>query len=527
MRIGIDIGSSSIKVAWGTTPLRGAARWRAASLPRKPSETPEQLADSLRRLLTPLQRARYSAPVILAVSHSHVRTMTVQATSVQQLPRAVQERLPMLFPFDPSRCRSQYRLLGSPGSITASMRLQLAAGDVELMQRDLQPCWRVGWVPTHACAAATALAALAAAQGVGQRDPTLLLELGARRAIISILVGGEVIFAREAAFGSDDLTEALTSQIMVGQEQVRLSWEQAERLKCQAGVPDAMVAAAGGESPPAGEGAAEWNSPLPQETYHALLQPILEQWLDEIHRTIAAGLQDVPDAEPRIALLSGGGSQLSGLDRWLNRQLGLDVRRLSVQPMLGENQPAFSTVCGLLASDRSTMLNLLPEPWRAARRLIHALRMVAVSLLLLVALIWAGRLLVRDQQRAVSAARNALASQWEGFKPVRTLSQAVETHERLVETLAHRPGIPPGWLKRLAQGFPDAIRLTELSVQGEGLIVMKGQAQAREQSPEASVSELVMWLSQAGVCTDVRLDSNERNVNDATLVDVNLTCHRL
>jgi hypothetical protein len=470
----------------------------------------------------------------------------------------VQERLPPLFPFEPTRCRSHYRLLSRQSSNGAlGCVLQVAACDLEALNRDLAAFWRIGWIPSFACPTALSLGALLSAQGpLAEKEPVLVVELGAGHSTLAIAANRQIVFARDVALGSDYLTEALTCQVMVGRESLQLSWEQAERLKCEVGIPEADSTV----QPLEGR--------LPLQRYHAMLQPALEQWLGEIQRTMAFGIQSLPEAVPQTVLLCGGGSQLAGLERWLSQQLGLPVESLTLQPILGEDLPAFAVTCGLLvvegasrqplrpsSAPRLTVgpglqpprpcppcvsrgrrgedgaeplagVNLLPEKTLKTRRLIRAARITIKGLIVAVMGVWLGIGAMALKLRPAQGQLATLEQRWKRLEPVTALAEAVATHATLLETLSGTQGVSAQWLKRLAEDFPHPVRLTELSISAGGEVRAAGQAQAREQSPEAYVSELAIWLEQVGLCQDVRLGSTQRKPHDPELVDFSLTCQR-
>jgi len=323
--------------------------------------------------------------------------------------------------------------------------------------------------------------------------------------------------------GSDDLTEALTNRVMVGQDSLQLSWEDAERLKCSVGIPNGLGESAQrvADAPGAVEGGR-----LPLATYSALIQPVLEQWLGEIQRTLAFSVQETPEAAPKTMLLCGGGSQLQGLDRWMTQHLSLPIRRLSVQSLLGEDRPAFAVACGLLLADREARLNLLPEQHVRVRRVIRTERAAIKALLLMVLGVWVGIGGLAVQRTRLMRRLVPLEQRWQVFEPVTTLRQSVVTHATLLNTLTGTQGALTTWLGMLAEGFPNPVRLTELTVGQGGEVHMVGHAQPRDQTPEAYVSELAMWLEHNQLCRSVHLGSSQRSTRNAELVDFDLTCQR-
>ena len=517
----IDLGSRALKVVWAAAH-RDAVTWHAEQRPRHPEEPAELLARKLADLLSPLQRRRFDIPVLLAVPQAHVRVLTIEAPRDRDLTAAIRERIPKLFPFELARCRYQYRVVArqaAPGARRCTV--QVAACDLERLRRDADLLERIGWIPSAAFPAALALGSLARAQGRGE-GAVFLLDVSAARSVLAVAVDGQVVFSREVSLGTDDLTNTLMAEIAVGEQALQLSREQAESLRDRVGLlPPETV-----------PGAVE--CPLPLSVYRAMLQPVLEQWLEEVQRTVRFA-----EAAPKRLLLSGDGSELAGFDRWLEQQLGMPVERLTPLELRDAGRPpapsagAFAVPYGLLMNGGSPRArgaraaadpNLLPARSLQHRRLIRTERLMTGGLLVTLAVVWLAAFAVLHRTRPLQRQLAPLERRWQAFEPVRTLLQAVVARTKLIGALEGSRAVTVDWFKRLANGFPNPIRLTELSVEAGGAVSLEGQAQAREQTSEAYLSELAIWLPAEQVCDEVLLGSSQRNAQVAGLVDFSLTC---
>ncbi len=86
-------------------------------------------------------------------------------------------------------------------------------------------------------------------------------------------------------------------------------------------------------------------------------------------------------------------------------------------------------------------------------------------------------------------------------------------------------GIPVSWFRHLTEGFPNPVHLTQLTINSaKHDVSMRGEAQEREQSPEAHVSELALWLEQVSLCRGVQLGSTHRASANGNLVEFSLSC---
>ena len=128
------------------------------------------------------------------------------------------------------------------------------------------------------------------------------------------------------------------------------------------------------------------------------------------------------------------------------------------------------------------------------------------------------------KRQAVSHELTALASRWAEAKPVVELQADLTAHTQLVQRLMVQGGVPLEWFSRLSRDFPNPVRLVRLSAQAKGEIHLDGEAQEREQTAEAYVSELGLWLERTHVCRQVSLGSTGRATEHDTTVKFSFTC---
>ena len=184
IRIGIELGSRSIKVVWTKDSEAQAPQWHCDQRSRHASDGPEHIRQALLDLLAPLKRLRYRARVSLAAPQSHLRILNLQVPSLKEIPKALYDQMSGLFPFDPAQSQFCYRVITQrPVDHRLDCTLQAAACDARILRQDVADLWRAGWVPSHVHPMAHALAALAQAQGQLDGDPILIFDIGARRSV--------------------------------------------------------------------------------------------------------------------------------------------------------------------------------------------------------------------------------------------------------------------------------------------------------------------------------------------------------
>jgi Tfp pilus assembly PilM family ATPase len=508
--IGLEVDRAHVRAVCRLHRAGGHTQWRYAQAPRSGGA----LADDLARLLRPWRRWRLRAHVVLAAPEGTVRLVTVTSPDPRGAAQALQQQLPALLPFETARVqirfqvRRQQRVDGRYESLFA-----VAACERQSLQEAVEALWRAGWPVAGVAPAGLALAGAAQALGALAGPTAMLLDVGGRRSTLVSLEGEELAYARDVPLGVDHLRDALMGGVSAGHQQVQLSRPEADAVLQQAGIPAL-------ETP-----AAELRG-MPAPTYLALVQPILEQLAEEVRRTMTFASRTTTATAPTRLLLSGEGLRLPGFERWLGRQLGVPVERLSAAPLVGADGEAAALVCGLAARPQDGALNLTPPTAQQRRQALRGLAMGWRLLAVAAGLVWL--LTARVQQDAQAAAhhRRQVAAAWAERQPVVALRAALAAQDETERGLLGPSPVTVEWLHRLSEGFPDPVRLSQLTLGERQRVDMVGEAQAREQAAEAYVSELALWLEQGGLCRGVRQDSSRRTQGQEQLVGFGLTCQR-
>lgn len=161
----------------------------------------------------------------------------------------------------------------------------------------------------------------------GDKTPTLVVDIGARSTAITVVDQSRVKYTGQTDFASNSLTQAVSSGL-------HINTRRAEILKKQQG-----LLGAGGEY-----------------ELSTLIQPFLDAIIEETKRV--KNIYET-DYEGRIekVLLSGGGANLLGLEKYFSDQIGLPVSKGNpfarilyppeIEPVIGELGGVFSVAIGL------------------------------------------------------------------------------------------------------------------------------------------------------------------------------------
>ncbi|MFO0984946.1 MAG: pilus assembly protein PilM [Planctomycetota bacterium] len=272
---------------------------------------------------------------------------------------------------------TDFNLLPSVSELTADDTVLLAVAkeallttvDESLASARLKP---TGYVP-NSVAVFNAFAKL----GPATEGTTLLLNLGAKNSDVAILRGTDLIFARNISTGSDVFNDALMAQFNV-------KYEKAEKLKLE------MANAAPRD---------QRKNLSPQEEKVALA---IEGAVGQIFALIQSTLMycksslKLQDISPDRLYITGGGSRLKGLDRYLGAQFGVPVEVFNPLPevatgeaselaeQLGPDATAALGLAIMACSTDTYSLEIVPESVRKKREFArrHGFSIAAVALVL-------------------------------------------------------------------------------------------------------------------------------------------------
>jgi general secretion pathway protein L len=488
--IGLDIGSSSIKLVELRQSLRAVEVARVAAVPVPPGAAPlDLLGEAVETLGLAGER------VITAIPGDRVsrRTIRFPFRERRRIGQAVPFEVESETPFDLDQVFVDWDLVADRGTSTEVVATVVPRSEVA----DRLEALRAAGVETRVLEVeGLALANLVSLLPLpGTR---LLVDLGHRKTTLCLLVDGVARAARTLPLGSRALTEAIVREQGV-------EWEEAERRKCRDGIlgPDLAPAS-------------------------AAIERALGRLVRDLVRSVG-GFESALGMPPEKAIdeitLLGGGARLQRIDEYLGAQLGIRTARLAVGPGPGTGAflaagdplrfaPALALALRgtLRPRTRSNFLQGEFAPRLDVRRIGRQLRSTTVLAAIAVALglTTAVTSYVLESRRA-SALEGRLAAIWtqaEPGKPVPDdVPRALEVALRDAQQRADFLGIYGGHLSaldllsELSKLVPKdlAVVLEELSIDGQ---VVRFRAHT---SSFAAVDQLKAALAKFPSFGDIRV----------------------
>jgi type IV pilus assembly protein PilM len=336
--VGVDIGSSSIKVAQLKESRKGYGLVRLGYAPLPPQAIVDGHVMNAQAIIDSLGRAFSSAKirqrdVALSISGQAViiRKITVPLMTPAELDEQIHWEAEQHIPFDIKDVHIDYEVIRRRPE-TGQMDLLLVAAKRDEINDYTQLARSAKLKPVVVdIDAFTVQNLFEANRGMPPDQTFAIINIGASLASINIVSRGASAFTRDIANGGNYITEHI-------QRQLGVTFEQAEEYKCS--------------SVTAGPGA------VPPDVYR-VIEAVCDSIAGEIQRSLDFFLATSGEAEMQRIYLTGGSSHLAALPGAISRRSRVAVEliqpmeRITVEAkevdraLLQARAPQFSVALGL------------------------------------------------------------------------------------------------------------------------------------------------------------------------------------
>lgn len=328
--IGVDIGSSSIKVCQVKEGRKGLILQRFGFAPLPPQVVVDGQVMDAPRVVATLKEVLSAARVrgrdaALSVSGQSViiRKITVPMMTEAELAEQISWEAEQHIPFDIKDVQIDYQVLRRRPD-ASQMDLLLVAARKDQIQTYAQLAWDARLKPLVVdIDAFTIQNAYESARGIDEQQTTALINVGASLSSLNVLTAGTSAFTREIASGGNVVTEEI-------QRQLNVPFEVAERFKC---------------------GQSLDGAPIPPGVASAIEQAA-DSIAAEIQRSLDFFMATSGESDINRVVLTGGTSKLPGLAQAIERRARVAVETWN--PL--ERCTVESTVNAALLQERGPQL---------------------------------------------------------------------------------------------------------------------------------------------------------------------------
>lgn len=303
--VGVDIGSHAIKVCQLQKSGSGYSLVAVGStvVPEGAVEDgvlqePEQIGEALAALFKNLKIKDKKVGISISGYSVIVKKIQLDPMSESELDEYIREEAEQYIPFDREDVYLDYQDLKTASDDEERTDVMLVAAKKEVVDGYLDLLLERGLNPVLVDVDGFALENIWGIAG-NTSENVALVDIGAGKMSVNIIVDGVSVLARDIQGGSQQLTEQIADHFGI-------NFEEAEKIKL--GVL------------PAGD---------KREDLEEIFVEACTNWVLEIKKAIDLFSANQADSSLNQLVLSGGGAKVSGLTELLRRETGLDVIRFN------------------------------------------------------------------------------------------------------------------------------------------------------------------------------------------------------
>ena len=336
---------------------------------------------------------------------------------------------------------------------------------------------------------------------------TAVLDVDYKGSTLSIYSGNKLNFVRRLPISWEKLTQSLTEVIVSGEGKFELSYDEAQAIGSTFGIP-------------------EDENQIVKDKIQAthiisLLRPLLETLVRDLKFSFQYFASNFNTEPPGSLYLTGGGSNLKNLDKYLTKDLNLAVSYLSLPGCVdarileggkldqGSRNKIINALGAALSDPRA--INLLPPEVMARRtervqRVILRLSGIAAGAIFLF-LLFSAQFQVRDYQGRVKNAQSHLMT----VEEINTLEGKIRVREDLITKIQENRVPAAGVMKVISASVSAEIILDELSFdQAKHTLLLKGVIPAEEDFAQRVLIDFIQQLELSPFFAEVSLVSSRR-----------------
>jgi type IV pilus assembly protein PilM len=306
--VGLDIGSSSVKVCQLKESKRGFALQSFGMIPLPPEAIVDgsimnatAVVDAIRELMTS-QRIRAKDAAVSVSGHSVIlRKINLPVMTREELDESIQWEAEQYIPFDINDVNIDVAILNEHND-QGQMDVLLVAAKKDMINDYTNVIHEAGLTATVVDVDAFAIQnAFEANYDLAPGEAVALINVGASVVNINILHSGVSAFTRDIAQGGNQYTDEI-------QKQLNVSYDEAEALKI-------------------GGGGNESDSVVPQEV-ERVMQQVSETIANDVQRSLDFYGATAADATIHKIYLSGGCAKVPALTKAIEAKTGVSVEEV-------------------------------------------------------------------------------------------------------------------------------------------------------------------------------------------------------
>ena len=515
--VGLDIGTSSVKIAQFKETEDGLNLLRAESREFKPTDDKaiyeKEVLSALKALLKGIDTKKSQI-----IAHINCPTTTVKILKTPYMPKSelregIKLEVKNYFPFPIDDSLLDFEILGDV--VEKGVRkyeVAVAVSPVATVEKYLALLNKAGINPASFVPCPYALQKLA--EYLPQKSEgatTCFIDIGEIHTELVILRGKTLMFSRKIPVAGRDFTKAMTGVLVSDRGKTELGMDEAEKIKRETGIPEV------GEEKII-------DDKISTTQISSMLRTPLEQFVSEIERCFDYYREETGGGKIDSIVLFGGGASLTGFIKFLSEELGIEVKlgdptegisgEKSAIPERDKNSYRLDLAIGA-ALGRARGINLLPPEIKEATKKVvtrGTIEAITTAVILVSLLLYVGmRIQIGNFDKRISVAKLELSS----LQPALKKAEAHHAANMVLVDESHWEDV----FRELGNLIPDNVHLTNGSMK-DGVITMKGIVASED--GESQLSEFILTLER-GMFKNVTLVKT-RDLSDKSGNEFEINC---
>jgi len=299
--IGVDIGSHAVKVCQIQKAGNGYRLLAVGSAAIPPGavedgvlQDPDEVAAAIVELFKNLKIKSKRVGISISGYSVIVKKINLEVMSDEELADYITEEAEQYIPFDIDDVYLDYQVIRAGSDEFDRSDIMLVAAKKDVIDDYLDMLQELKLLPVLVDVDGFALENIWEIAS-DRRDNVALVDIGASKMNINIISDGASVLARDVVVGSEQLTNQIANSL-------EIEFEKAEQLKL-------------GQIP-----AGEY-----QDALEEIFTQTCTQWVLEIKKAIDLYMANNQDKPLTSLVLSGGGSKVRGLKKFIATETGLEV----------------------------------------------------------------------------------------------------------------------------------------------------------------------------------------------------------
>ena len=498
--IGLDIGTTSIKMVEVQQDDGRVTVLKAKRVPIDPGDKQEGPVKALRKALGEISLKDARLVSIVTDPQGSFHKLTVPQMPKSELREALFWELKHQIPFEIGEAEFDHEVLRPVVEKgIKKWEVSVAVLPKEAVRHHLSLLQSVDVIPSRLVQGPLALQSLLKKSSSESDALTAVLEMGYSGTGLSVFRGGTLDFSRRLPISGADFTRALMVPFQLDQEMVSVTFEEAEKVKCDYGLCQK-------ESPPLP------GQPIPPSHIFPFLRPVAERLASEIERSFIF-YQERSGGKMTRLLFFGGGAGLKELAPFLSESLGMEVvvcnpfegfsLRNSAERVVQTAPQEFALALGAALSVKGE-INLLPQAVKEQRRhLVERafFKGAVTTLVLILSLLYTGmRIDMTALQKKIAVTTLELSA----LTPL--LEEARQ--KMLLGDVLNREPYWDDLFKELSHLMPEQAYLRRLTLD-RGKLVLEGIIITGREDPEGLLSGILSNM-ETGIFKNSSLVETEK-----------------